>query len=398
MHCFDCGGRIASFKTNYCSSCGTDVRVARTLMADAGTKMVKNPNPKGKREMVTEEYAEWWLAQNKGKAKPKKKDEKGKADTSDAVPDEWEPVDSEGEGKKYPRKKNIGEPVDPADPEALKNPEFKGPEDDDDAVSDDAAFDRGVVALLDKLAQNPGQDKDLCEVAVPGTNLFCENNLGIPRKHMPQLGGEFEPGSPVAKMVEEGTLEADKKGEVKIEGLFKQALEEKGVKMKDTTISADRLKSTQAQLVGDKVAGMLATLKGERTKFTKDKSDEELEAAKKNIMAPIFVSRDGYILDGHHRWAAQVAYRMAKGEPTKMKVVAVDMDIDDLVDATNEYATQMGIKQKAAQPDQKAASRCRPCEQAKKASRFIPCAREALTEKVASTWIRSWEERRAARS
>ena len=36
---------------------------------------------------------------------------------------------------------------------------------------------------------------DLCKVSIPGTNKFCDENIGIPRDKMPQLGGKPKPGS-----------------------------------------------------------------------------------------------------------------------------------------------------------------------------------------------------------
>lgn len=221
-----------------------------------------------------------------------------------------------------------------------KLPEHKplsGPKDDADSLSGDAHADREVVALLDKLkemtdeAQAKGEkapDYDLCQVSVPGTNLFCAVNKDIPRAKMPQLKGRPEPGSPAADMPK------DKGGEVDTEPAFKEALEKKGIKLVEKSVPAATLKATQSQLVGSKVAGMCAALK-------KDPNNP-------GITAPIFVSKDGYVLDGHHRWAAVVGLQMAKGggEPVEMKTIQVDMSIEDLLKFSNEFCEDIGIKPK----------------------------------------------------
>lgn len=216
---------------------------------------------------------------------------------------------------------------------------FKGPKSAKDALSDNPKKERKVVALLDKLASMAADAKvkgkdapnyDLCQVSIPGTNLFCSGNKGIPRKEMPQLKGTATEDSWAAK-----NLKADAKGEVSGEDAFKAFLKEKEVPITNKTVNVASLKATQSQLVGSKVAGMLQALK-----------DNPKHAG---ITAPIFVSKDGYILDGHHRWAAMVGLAMADGrpEPVKMDVIEVDMDIEDLVNETNNFASKIGIAQKA---------------------------------------------------
>ena len=67
------------------------------------------------------------------------------------------------------------------------------------------------------------------------------------------------------------------------------------------------------------------------------------------ITAPIYVSNDGYVLDGHHRWAAIVAYNAA--HPDKqipMNVRVIDEPIRPLVKRSNAFAEAIAIKAKAA--------------------------------------------------
>jgi hypothetical protein len=196
---------------------------------------------------------------------------------------------------------------------------------------------KDVLAILTRLKDMADQAKaagekapnfDLCEVSVPGTNLFCGVNKGIPRERMPQLKGMALPGTPA------DSLPKAANGEVDSEKAFIASLKEKGVKMTPKKVDASRLKSTQSQLVGAKVAGMTAALQ-------KDPSNAA-------IRAPIFVSKDGYILDGHHRWAAVVGLSLHNDAPVEMDTIVVDLSAEELVDYTNDFCNEFGIEQKGA--------------------------------------------------
>ncbi len=224
----------------------------------------------------------------------------------------------------------------PDDPES----KFDGPTKDKDAVSGSAKADRKIVTLLNKLhemariamkAGKKAPDFDLCEVSVPGTNLFCGGNKEIPRAEMPQLKGKAVKGSRADKELNPGPG-----GEVDAEGLFKKELKARGIKLTAKKVPADSLKATQNELVGVKVAGMMDALK----------SNPNHE----KITAPIFISKDGYILDGHHRWAAMVGIQLARDskEPMQMDVVQVDLGAEELVDFTNKFSNEVGIAQKEA--------------------------------------------------
>lgn len=173
-------------------------------------------------------------------------------------------------------------------------------------------------------------DFDLCKVTIPGTNLFCKQSKDIPRHEMPQLKGFPEKDSKAEK------LDKDKNGEISAEDLFKKQLKKDGHKIEKKNVDVTKLKATQNQLVGAKIAGMLHALKTKPPKETK------------GIREPIFVSKDGYILDGHHRWAALVGLDLAdgKGPSVKMDIMQVDMKIEDLIKYTNEFTNKIGIKQK----------------------------------------------------
>ena len=178
-----------------------------------------------------------------------------------------------------------------------------------------------ISTIVDKLAELGKQAKEkgekapnfnLCQVTVPGTNLYCDGNKGIPREDMPQFKGTPEPGSIADK------LPKDENGEADTEEFFKQMLNKQGIKVSEpAAVPADRLKATQSELVGPKVAGMSKVL-----------ADPNHPAYGK-ITAPIYVSNDGYVLDGHHRWAAVVAHNASNPDnQIPMNVRVIDEPIE----------------------------------------------------------------------
>jgi hypothetical protein len=198
-----------------------------------------------------------------------------------------------------------------------------------------------ISTIIDKLAEMGKQAKEkgetapnfnLCKVSVPGTNLYCDGNKGIPREDMPQFKGTPEPGSIADK------LPKDENGEADTEEFFKQMLNKQGIKVSEpAAVPADRLKATQSELVGPKVAGMSKVL-----------ADPNHPAYGK-ITAPIYVSNDGYVLDGHHRWAAVVAHNASNPDnQIPMNVRVIDEPIEPLVKRSNKFAEEIGIRAKKA--------------------------------------------------
>ena len=170
---------------------------------------------------------------------------------------------------------------------------------------------------------------DFCKVSIPGTNLFCGDSKGIPRKKMPQFSGEPTPGSPA------DSRPKNKKGEVDGTDDFIKHMEAKGIKIEEKEVLASTLRASQNELVGEKVAGMMTN-----TDF-----NPAGEA--------IFVSRDGYVIDGHHRWAAQVGRDLEDGNigDLPLNVRVVDMDIEEVLEEANRFASEFGIAPKTAGND-----------------------------------------------
>jgi hypothetical protein len=235
--------------------------------------------------------------------------------------DDFNPIDSKDVAKEMPQ----------ADPET-----FAGGSDIPDGVTPEELnkFNTDISKVAQQVADakakgEPAPNINLCDVTVPGTNLYCDDNLGIPRDEMPQFKGTAQPGSRAAGM------DVDASGEVDTEPVFKEMLKEKGIKTLQTQIPADKLKATQKDLVGAKVVGMMGAL--------------EKDPNHPKITAPIYVSRDGHVIDGHHRWAAIVAHNAANPDnQIPMKTTVLDMDIKDAIPMANKFAEDMGIAAKKA--------------------------------------------------
>jgi len=176
---------------------------------------------------------------------------------------------------------------------------------------------------------------NFCQISVPGTNLFCGSSVatdkypqGVPRAEMPQLSGIPEKGGKADKLAR-----IDEEGNVDISKGLIEKLAKSGVETKALEVPASQLKASQSELKGKTVSFFL-TEKGK--KILNDDS------------GVIFVSRDGYVIDGHHRWAGKVFQDLADGKTgdVKMKVKVIDMPIMEVLDAALDHADDMGIKRK----------------------------------------------------
>ena len=224
-----------------------------------------------------------------------------------------------------------------------------GPTDDANSVSGDAKAEKKVLEKLKSIG--PKDDVDLCSISVPGTNLFCAGNKQIPRDEMPQLKSTVVAGGKADELVKAGKLDIDAKtGEVNTEDLFKSMLEKEGITMKDPEPrQVTSLKATQNQLVGSKVNMFAKVLAGDQPFEGKELPAEDLKKWQDALREPIITSKDGYILDGHHRWAALVQHDIANGGSgdVEMDVKEVDMGATDLVDKTNKFTNDMGLATKS---------------------------------------------------
>jgi hypothetical protein len=214
---------------------------------------------------------------------------------------------------------------------------------------------------------------NLCDVTVPGTNLFCADNKGIPRAEMPQLkskpwgkgegepwvlndDGEWEPtkfeetDEEYAERVPASKLPGAP-DEVNTEDLFKDKLDELGIEMSEPKpMNVSELKATQNELKPSNIAFMVDVLMTATPPPHKDEEAEKKWGLSEKLREPIIVSEDGYILDGHHRWAALVALDIANGGSgdIEMNVKQVEADAETLVEKTNEFTDDLGLETKAS--------------------------------------------------
>ena len=201
---------------------------------------------------------------------------------------------------------------------------------------------REVSILLDHLAMlvkdaeargDKAPNYDLCKVTIKGQSLFCVESMGIQRIHMPQLKAVPEPGTPAAKR------KADDKGEVDLTNDFVKMLESRGYKSEDAEEHVAYLRPTQNELNGKKVAGMVKWMRGGGNPNPQRKGGPAREIG-------LIVSRDNYILDGHHRWAATVGIDSEDnilGNDKKIPITRIDIDTITLVKLAMEFAKEQGI-------------------------------------------------------
>lgn len=193
------------------------------------------------------------------------------------------------------------------------------------------------LAKIAKDAEKKGKDApkyDACQIVVHGTSFFCGQHLktpeypnGMPRVVMPQLGGMPVPGSRADK------LPRNERGEVDAGPEFLDYLQKKlGVKSESLTMRSDALAPSQAQLDGPKIAKRMAK---------KEWSPS----------SPIFVSRDNYVIDGHHRWAAVVGRDAKDGklDGSKIRAIKIDAPITEILHIANKWSKTFGIAPKAVE-------------------------------------------------
>lgn len=175
---------------------------------------------------------------------------------------------------------------------------------------------RQAVEIARKVREGIEKSADVCKLSPS----VCKGNKGLTRDKMPQIEGEK---SVKAMLASQDPLKK-KKGQAMVaagadpesdktilEHMFDH-LKSHGVKIEETTIPVGTLKATQQEIKAAKVYEMAHShLKGD--------FDE--------IGDSVVVSRDGYLLDGHHRWAALLTIDPQR----RMRVKVIDMDMDDLL-------------------------------------------------------------------
>jgi hypothetical protein len=145
---------------------------------------------------------------------------------------------------------------------------------------------------------------NLCNVSIKGTNLFCAETKGIKRVEMPVIP---------AKRTKE----------------FIQYLKDQGYKIEKEKEVAANLRATQDEINGAKVAVSMKRIK------------------KEGFYKRLVVSKDDYILDGHHTWAAQLGLDAKDNklhDDKEVKIARVNISITKLIAEAEKFTGGKGKK------------------------------------------------------
>lgn len=148
---------------------------------------------------------------------------------------------------------------------------------------------------------------------VDNPGMFSEmRGSGIPRSEMPQIAPELL-------------------------NSFQDRLREQGIVFGRDDADPRFLKATQSELDGRNVGGIAKKIAA---------GQFDLESN------PLWVSADGHVLDGHHRWAAAAAVSAGCDGCIDLPVVKVDLPIHELLAIANQFNDDMGVQRKSfGQPD-----------------------------------------------
>lgn len=188
-----------------------------------------------------------------------------------------------------------------------------------EVVGNDAAQ---AVEIARKIKEGIKKGSDICKMNPP----VCEGNKGLTRDKMPQIEGEKTVKQMLKAVKKDGSPdnEARAKGRAMVQAgadpdsdktVMQQMIDHfkaNGVKTKRTKAPVGMLRATQSEIKAEKTYGM---------------ADSYLKGKFDTIGDSVVVSRDGHILDGHHRWAALLTVDPSR----EMNVQVIDMDMDDLL-------------------------------------------------------------------
>jgi HK97 family phage prohead protease/HK97 family phage major capsid protein len=154
---------------------------------------------------------------------------------------------------------------------------------------------------------------NLCNVSIAGTNLFCADQIGIPRVEMP-------------------VIKASKTKE------FIKYLKSQGYEVENGREEARNLRASQNEISGEKVAAAMKRIKEE------------------GFYKRLVVSKDDYILDGHHTWAGQLARDAKDGDlendGREVKIARVNISITKLIAEAEKWTGGAGKKPASEKPKQ----------------------------------------------
>jgi hypothetical protein len=154
-----------------------------------------------------------------------------------------------------------------------------------------------------KIMAKRDDDPDLTNMHIEDTQLYDEDNLGIPRKQMPQVPSDTK-------------------------GAFINEMEKRGARVQRGVADPAKLHPIQAEMSASKVGLIMKKLRE--------------KGVKTDDGGRIVISKDNYVIDGHHRWAA-AAMLTFEGNPIKLPVIKVDINHRELIAATLAWNEASGI-------------------------------------------------------
>jgi hypothetical protein len=184
--------------------------------------------------------------------------------------------------------------------------------------------DRQATAQGYSRGHEPGWD--LGNISVRGTRLFNEQTRGIPRTAMPQLNGPALPGTEAA------LLAGGANKFIELDAEFRAQLRRDGIDVRNERVPAGNLRATQTQLTAATVAGITKAAESGNAKV------------RHMLKEPIWVTRDNYVIDGHHRWASDEALAFSGNGPREIEVQRINLPVHLAIPYANQFAQQMGIE------------------------------------------------------
>ena len=162
-----------------------------------------------------------------------------------------------------------------------------------------------LTAFLSKVAMR-GDHPDITELHIDGSPLFGEEGLGIARIDMPQV--------PAARRVE----------------FLADIARDRGVQVVREDVDPRTLKPIQSEVSAARAGAIYR-------KFADQQGIPEKKA--------ILISNDGYVVDGHHTWAASVGY--AFDFDAKLPVYRLSVNAQEALEVSLEWSKAQGIEGQA---------------------------------------------------
>jgi hypothetical protein len=157
-----------------------------------------------------------------------------------------------------------------------------------------------MMKIMAKREDNP----DLTNMHIEDTQLYDEDNLGIPRNKMPQVPSDTK-------------------------AVFISEMEKRGVRVQRGVADPAKLHPIQEEMSASKVGLIMKKLRK--------------KGMKTDDGGRIVISKDNFVIDGHHRWAA-AAMLSFEDSSIKLPVIRVDMNHKDLIDVTLAWNKASGIQ------------------------------------------------------